>query len=40
VVVGGGSRDRKLLLPPAGLLAVPGAAAVEGLARPVPPPDN
>ena len=40
VVVGGGSRDRKLLLPPVGLLALPGAEAVDDLARPVPPPDG
>ncbi|MBR12697.1 MAG: hypothetical protein CL442_06065 [Acidimicrobiaceae bacterium] len=39
VVVGGGSRDRKLLLPPAGLLALPGAEAVEDLAKPIPPTD-
>ena len=38
VVVGGGSRDRKLLLPPVGLLALPGAEAVQDLARPLPPP--
>ena len=37
VVVGGGSRDRKLLLPPVGLLALPGAEAVNYLARLVPP---
>ena len=37
VVVGGGSRDRKLRLPPAGLLALPGAEVVEDLARPVDP---
>ena len=37
VVVGGGSRDRKLLLPPVGLLALPGAEAVNALARLVPP---
>ena len=36
VVVGGGSRDRKLLLPPAGLLKLPTAEAVAGLARPAP----
>jgi prolyl-tRNA editing enzyme YbaK/EbsC (Cys-tRNA(Pro) deacylase) len=36
VVVGGGSRDRKLLLPPAGLLKLPTAEAVDGLARPAP----
>ena len=40
VVVGGGSRDRKLLLPPTGLLALPGAEAVEDLARPIPPPED
>ncbi len=34
VVVGGGSRDRKILLPPAGLLTLPGAEAVEDLAKP------
>ncbi len=39
VVVGGGSRDRKLLLPPVGLLALPGAEAVDDLAKPLPPPD-
>ncbi len=38
VVVGGGSRDRKLLLPPVGLLSLPGAEVVEDLARPIPPP--
>jgi prolyl-tRNA editing enzyme YbaK/EbsC (Cys-tRNA(Pro) deacylase) len=37
VVVGGGSRDRKLRLPPEGLLALPGAEVVEDLARPVDP---
>ena len=36
VVVGGGSRERKLRLSPAGLLAIPGAEVVDGLARPVP----
>ena len=36
VVVGGGSRDRKLRLPPTGLLAIPGAEVVNGLARAVP----
>ena len=36
VVIGGGRRDRKLLLSPAGLLAIPGAEVVDGLARPVP----
>jgi prolyl-tRNA editing enzyme YbaK/EbsC (Cys-tRNA(Pro) deacylase) len=33
VIVGGGSRDRKLLVPPASLAALPGAEVVEGLAR-------
>lgn len=32
VVVGGGDRSRKLRLPPAALLRIPGAEAVEGLA--------
>ena len=36
VVVGGGSRDRKLRLSPTGLLAIPGAEVIDGLARPVP----
>jgi prolyl-tRNA editing enzyme YbaK/EbsC (Cys-tRNA(Pro) deacylase) len=36
VVVGGGSRARKLLAPPSLLLALPGAEVVEGLAAPVP----
>ncbi len=40
VVVGGGSRDRKLLLPPIGLLSLPGAEAVDDLARPMPPPEG
>jgi prolyl-tRNA editing enzyme YbaK/EbsC (Cys-tRNA(Pro) deacylase) len=40
VVVGGGSRDRKILLPPTGLLALPGAEAVEDLARPIPAADG
>ena len=35
VVVGGGSRHRKLRLAPEGLLALPGAEVVEDLARPV-----
>jgi prolyl-tRNA editing enzyme YbaK/EbsC (Cys-tRNA(Pro) deacylase) len=34
IVVGGGSRDRKLLLPPAELLKLALAEAVDGLARP------
>ena len=40
VVVGGGSRDRKILLPPGGLLRLPGSEAVEDLARPAPPPGS
>jgi len=36
VVIGGGSRDRKLRLSPAGLLVIPGAEVVNGLARQVP----
>jgi prolyl-tRNA editing enzyme YbaK/EbsC (Cys-tRNA(Pro) deacylase) len=32
VIVGGGSRDRKLLVPPAALVALPNAEVVEGLA--------
>jgi len=35
VIVGGGSRDRKLLVPPASLAALPGAEIVDGLARPI-----
>jgi prolyl-tRNA editing enzyme YbaK/EbsC (Cys-tRNA(Pro) deacylase) len=35
VIVGGGSRDRKLLVPPASLLALAGAEVVVDLARPV-----
>ena len=34
VIVGGGSRDRKLLVPPASLAALPGAEIVVDLARP------
>lgn len=34
VIVGGGSRERKLLVPPASLAALPNADVVEGLARP------
>lgn len=33
VIIGGGSRDRKLLVPPATLLGHPLAESVEGLAR-------
>lgn len=34
VIVGGGSRDRKLLVPPASLAALPGAEIVPDLAKP------
>jgi prolyl-tRNA editing enzyme YbaK/EbsC (Cys-tRNA(Pro) deacylase) len=34
VIVGGGSRDRKLLVPPASLAALPNADVVEDLAKP------
>ena len=34
VIVGGGSRDRKLLVPPASLAALPAAEVVEALAKP------
>lgn len=37
IVLGGGSRARKLLAPPALLVALPGAEVVEGLAAPAPP---
>lgn len=33
VIVGGGSRDRKLLVPPASLAALPGATVVDDLAN-------
>lgn len=33
VIVGGGSRDRKLLVPPASLAALPGAEVIDGLAK-------
>ncbi len=36
VIVGGGSRDRKVLCPPSSLMALPTAEVVQGLARPVP----
>lgn len=36
VIVGGGSRDRKVLCPPSSLVALPTASVVEGLARPIP----
>jgi prolyl-tRNA editing enzyme YbaK/EbsC (Cys-tRNA(Pro) deacylase) len=37
VIVGGGSRDRKLLVPPASLAALPGAEVVHALAKQPPP---
>lgn len=37
VIVGGGSRDRKIYLPPAGLAALPNADVVEDLAKERPP---
>ncbi len=39
VIIGGGTRDRKLLVPPESLLLHPGAEVVEGLALD-PPPHN
>lgn len=33
VIVGGGSRDRKLLVPPASLAAIPGAEVIDDLAK-------
>ena len=36
VIVGGGSRDCKILCPPSSLLAIDGAEVVENLARPAP----
>jgi len=35
VIVGGGSRDRKLLVPPASLAALPNAEVVDDLAQPL-----
>lgn len=37
VIVGGGSRDRKLLVPPASLAALPSAEVVEALAKSAEP---
>jgi prolyl-tRNA editing enzyme YbaK/EbsC (Cys-tRNA(Pro) deacylase) len=37
VIIGGGSRGRKLLVPPATLAAHPGAEVIAGLANPVEP---
>ena len=36
VIVGGGTRHRKLLVPPASLAALPGAEVVDDLANPTP----
>jgi prolyl-tRNA editing enzyme YbaK/EbsC (Cys-tRNA(Pro) deacylase) len=36
IIVGGGSRDRKILCPPASLAAIASAEVVEGLAKPWP----
>jgi len=36
LIIGGGSRDRKLLVPPATLAGHPRAEVVEGLAKPLP----
>ena len=36
VIVGGGSRDCKILCPPSSLAAIPNAEVVENLARPAP----
>ena len=36
LIIGGGSRDRKLLVPPATLAAHPRAEVIEGLARAIP----
>ena len=37
LIIGGGSRDRKLLVPPATLAAHPRATVIEGLANPIIP---
>lgn len=37
VIVGGGSRDRKLLVPPASLAALPAAEVIADLAKPAAP---
>lgn len=39
VVIGGGSRSWKVLLPPRLLLAIPGAVIADGIAAPAPPRD-
>ena len=36
IIIGGGTRDRKLLVPPATLAGHPGAEVIEGLANPIP----
>ncbi len=36
IIVGGGSRDRKILCPPRSLEVIPGAEVVEGLAKSIP----
>ena len=36
IIVGGGSRDRKVLCPPLSLLSIAGAEVVDGLAKPMP----
>ncbi len=40
VIIGGGSRDRKLLVPPTTLLLHPGAEVVDGLALALDPPTH
>jgi prolyl-tRNA editing enzyme YbaK/EbsC (Cys-tRNA(Pro) deacylase) len=37
IIIGGGGRDRKLLVPPETLAAHPGVEVVEDLAKPAPP---
>lgn len=39
VIVGGGNRSSKILLPPAGFLQVPNVEVVEGLANEIAPPE-
>jgi prolyl-tRNA editing enzyme YbaK/EbsC (Cys-tRNA(Pro) deacylase) len=38
IILGGGDRSSKVLVPPAGLLALPSVEVVEGLANPLPAP--
>lgn len=40
IVLGGGSRSWKVIIPPASLLRLPGVEVVEGLAYPTPPRDE